>query len=300
MRFLNVIICIFLFSMSILVQAQIINPIQIIHPNKIIQPQHKEIIQKNVTEKITAELSQHMVFLDIKVLSSGGKLSHEEHCSGVVIGPHSVLTAAHCFGATPEEMNLVYQVALHFEKDINQPTQAVMQTTKFSIHHLFNTASLKNSSALRLDHDIALIYFDEPLPPTHQPVLLWQNDDQLLSSQNFATAGYGAQNDVNLKNMNTIPDIGVLSATILKFDFSLPNPKFLPTQITATQTANGICRGDSGGGAFIKSNNNWVLVGITSAAGTDESCLHGKANFTRVSLFQEWIKKTETELSKIK
>lgn len=279
------------------VHAQIVAAIQ---PTLIIQNKNKEIVQKNTSALWASDLAKHMVFIDIKVLSSGGKLSHDEHCSAVVISSHSILTAAHCFGATAEEINLVYQVALHFEQDINLPTQAVMQTTKFRTHPLFNARAFKKDSPVYLENDIALVYFDEALPTTHESVTVWSENDLLLLGKNFAVAGYGSQKDVNLKDVTAIPEIGVLSATVLKFDFSLPNPKVLPTQITATQTSNGICRGDSGGGAFIKSNNNWVLVGINSAAGTDESCLHGKANFTRVSLFQEWIQQTQTELSQLK
>ena len=71
------------------------------------------------------------------------------------------------------------------------------------------------------------------------------------------------------------------------------NKGFIPrnTQICAGGSAKDACRGDSGGGIFIRGNEGkpWYAIGIVSFGSRD--CGNGNAGvYTRISEFIPWIK----------
>lgn len=238
---------------------------------------------------------QHMVFISmVSEITQNGQTYLELHnCSASIINSNTVMTASHCFGMNPTDIAKIKYANIYFSLDINKDKSVFFTTRKFKTHPDFNTKKDY------LNNDIALLHFDQKLPRGYRPAEYQKEDDTLLLGHEFRTAGYGQRYDHSNPIAHTDLSVGKLMSTKLIFDTAFPSPDFFPHHISAQQTQTGICNGDSGGAAFIKTpQGGFKVVGINSSTGTDKSCLDGKSYYTRVFLFKDWIAQTLNEFAK--
>jgi secreted trypsin-like serine protease len=237
----------------------------------------------------------HMVYISLvqELANKNGTFSQlRRNCSGSLITKNTVMTAAHCFGMNAEEISKINLAYVYFTLDANKSTSIGYETRKFKVHSKFNT--IENY----LNNDIAVISFSGNLPKGYKAADYQKTDDTFLLGQEFRAAGYGQQFDHSNPLAYTAISIGKLMSTKLKFDSEYPSTKVFPTHMSAQQTSTGICNGDSGGAAFVRSPNmQFKIVGINSSTGTEKSCLDGKSYYTRVSLFADWIAQALKELN---
>ena len=235
----------------------------------------------------------HMVFITLvtEKIENGTTFVQHRNCSASLISKTAVMTAAHCFGLSKEEIERVKTASIYFTLNKNSSKNIGYISKKFKVHESFNT--IHNY----LNNDIAIITFSGALPAGYKPADYQKSDDTFLLGLEFRTAGYGQQLDHTNPLAQVPSKIGKLMSTKLRFDPVFPSSDFFPTHISAQQTTTGICSGDSGGAAFVRNpNGQYKIVGINSSTGTDSSCLDGKSYYTRVSLFTDWITKTIQEL----
>ena len=207
----------------------------------------------------------------VTVVAAGGGV-----CTGTLITPTIVLTAAHCIA--PGSANRVIDYS-------TKPPQLITPL-RVAAHPQYNAQSI---AAHRATADVALLRLPAPLAgktfaPLGTPSL------PLTPASRLTVAGIGstvAGSDAGVGTVRAAP----LMVT--------GQPGTLQIRLMDPQTQNrsagmGACTGDSGAPAFEDRNGVSVVVGVVSwstAANNAAGC-GGLTGVTPLTLYRDWILKT--------
>jgi hypothetical protein len=160
-------------------------------------------------------------------------------CTGTIIGPRAVLTAAHCLAGETRSVKIYLGVGG------DQITAA-----SFQFHPRYSGTG---ASSL----DVGLVFTAEDIGRPGVPLLLSRD---ARAGEQAIIAGWGNN---ELGNGTTLR-AGLTTITMV-------GPTYLETQLT--NTTAGVCSGDSGGPIFLSEGGTWAVAGVTSATSLGGSCI---------------------------
>ncbi len=192
-----------------------------------------------------ARFADHLVM----VLSRGG--DREGFCTGIVLGPRAVLTAAHCLRPT-RDMAVVYR------DPAGKPTLVAVAAT--AAHPLYRPNAIADR---QVSIDLALLETETPLDRRLSPAPLADGDGPAVGDETIV-AGYGvAREDAPATG-------GTLRSARLKV--RAPLSRIL---LWAEDSAGGAgaCGGDSGAPLFLSDGETVAaIVAWTSGAERGKRC----------------------------
>lgn len=188
-------------------------------------------------------------------------------CTGSLVSPRHVVTAAHCLADVPFDGP---RVAFG-------PNGAKIRGIVDSWQHEdFDFLALMDEEPTSPPHDIALVELAEDAPSGFTPVALAGPSDRLTTGDTLILAGFGlrgAESDETGKLYKVDVKVDTISSPSWEFRY-------------AGTPGRSACRGDSGGPAFIKRSGRLKLIGVTSRG--DPGCeLHG--TYVDLRRYHPWL-----------
>ncbi|SMF28396.1 S1 family peptidase [Pseudobacteriovorax antillogorgiicola] len=216
----------------------------------------------------------------VKVYLPGG------HCTGTLIGPNQIVTAAHCFESGSDATQLKFLTSANSVKigmGVNGQVLQNVAVESFVVHPCYEgiLGDAETGRYLeRVYYDVGLITFSGTLPTEFAPVNI-ATPAELQSQPRVTIAGYGAysQNDRNVRPLTQV-DTFIEEINALQ-------------EIQLEVNGKGACFGDSGGPTYIAdSSGNLKLVGSTTGPGraSDYSCEDGSGTMMDITSYRGWIK----------
>jgi len=208
-------------------------------------------------------------------------------CTGTIIGPRIVVTAAHCLqeliGRTqkgglmlPEAEDYI----VHFDKKVSVSGNYT-RAAKVIPHPDWNPSATLSPFPFSRPNDIGVIILSEDIPSFKQAVSIADPKMEVKGKASYL-AGFGVSKD---RNSN---DTGVLRAIVSTFSGENSNI----ARVSHGKFLKGVCAGDSGGPAFVDVGGELQLVGATSTGAElpGVGCLGSNSNSTDVRYYKDWIK----------
>jgi hypothetical protein len=221
-------------------------------------------------------------------------------CTGSLIAPDVILTAAHCidtdmilgqYGLDGSDLKEPF-FGLAFDSDLKRyglgvakplPDDAGVSTAEDGEPRWIYNDNWTNSLAAKKHGDIALVFLDEPLdghPLAYLPTV--EETEQIAKGDELYLVGYG------LSDYASQSGSGVRRGGPGKI-YNLEDYK---VQVAGDPKETRVCSGDSGGPAYWRvdtdSSEEWRQIGVASyVTGYPDACTIGWS--TLVTGYREWI-----------
>ena len=183
-------------------------------------------------------------------------------CTGTLISPTHVLTAAHCTVGVGDRQGTF---------DVNGQTYS---TTDITDHPQYN------DNQFDVGYDISIMELSRPVAGV-DPIEIYRQVPQVGQSLTIVgfgeggTGNSGGQGDFGNKRVGTTP-IDEVTDQHISWNFD-------------SNSESNTARGDSGGPAFVTVGGELFVAGVTSGGSNDDSSLGDFSFDTRVDVHANWI-----------
>lgn len=219
-------------------------------------------------------------------------------CTGTLIAPDVVLTAAHCTvdadAIAMEYPGLTIETYVSFEPDlasfgltsIELPTDAVEVTTQYA-HPDFVGDDVEPVPGLGNDRDIGLLFLAQAVSVSPALLPTPDVDARVRTGEPVAIVGYGQRERQAMSELygvkfhadTFVQDVG-------EFEMQVGGT------IDSTTVGPSKCYGDSGGPTYVETDGGRAVIGVTSRSyNLHEECDEAGVD-TRVRPFIDWIETT--------
>lgn len=222
-------------------------------------------------------------------------------CTGSVLSPTIILTAAHCVTTIDSKTQKIntsepYQISILDPAKVPAFSEGYHLTggSRVLVHPAYLAQKVgANQTHYTVGYDLALIQLYGPLPDTYKPVVLSDDLNELAKNQ-IHIAGFGnssldmnADSDYKLRNGNVAIDLSERFIKSVASDEAARAEQIIPTLATNTTSApnisfkkeasdSSICHGDSGGPLYFEKDGDIHLIGVNVAmfntTGTPANC----------------------------